>query len=111
MYDQLADVARALTAAMDARAWILALYALINLECFLLYGWDKRRAVKKKRRIAESTLIVNALCFGALGGMLGMYLFRHKTQKGKFVFALPVMFFVQFGLILYALLNAEVFAF
>ncbi len=45
---------------------------------------DKRKAVKHLYRIKEMTLFKMALLGGAIGGFLGMFLFRHKSRKVKF---------------------------
>ena len=62
--------------------WVLA----SSLLTFFLYGIDKRRAQKKRWRIAENTLFLFGLAGGAVGGILGMQLFRHKTKHPSFWF-------------------------
>ena len=61
-----------------------------NLITFLLMGLDKRLAVKGKRRISESTLILLALLFGAVGVFIAMPVFHHKTKKPLFLIMVPV---------------------
>lgn len=61
-----------------------------NLITFLLMGLDKRLAVKEKRRISESTLILLALLFGAVGVFVAMPVFHHKTKKPLFLIMVPV---------------------
>jgi uncharacterized membrane protein YsdA (DUF1294 family) len=46
--------------------------------------YDKRKAKKKERRIAEATLLLLAFVGGALGLFIGMFKFRHKTLKRSF---------------------------
>ena len=75
---------------------ILAGYLLlINLAAFGLMGEDKRRAKKKLWRISERTLFVAALLGGSVGGLLGMYCFRHKTKHWQFRIGFPVILCVQ----------------
>lgn len=58
----------------------LSLYIVaINIVAFALMGSDKARARKKKRRVPEKRLFGIAALGGALGIMLGMSRFRHKT--------------------------------
>ena len=57
---------------------------LINLFAFSLFGIDKRKAVKRKWRIPEATLLTVAALGGGAGALLGMYTFHHKTRKPKF---------------------------
>ena len=122
---------------------IIAIYlTFINLYAFIVYGIDKRKAIKngKKeservpsvsvrgksgpgrrgrsgswsgegdrgssgvrpggrshtgrsavRRIPESTLIALAVIGGGPGALLGMTVFRHKTQKKKFTRTVPAL--------------------
>lgn len=55
-----------------------------NLVVFVLYGIDKRKAVKEQWRISEKTLLLTSFCFGGIGALLGGKVFRHKTQKWYF---------------------------
>ena len=67
----------------------------INVLTFLLYGIDKWKAQKGKWRIPEKTLFLSAACFGALGGVLGMRLLRHKTKHRSFRIFFPLLLAVQ----------------
>lgn len=64
---------------------------LINLITFLAMYIDKRKAKKGKRRIPEKTLFIFVGLGGGIGGILGMYLFRHKTKKTRFVIGFPAI--------------------
>lgn len=75
----------------------LVLLAL-NLFSFALMGWDKRCARKGKWRVPEKTLFLAAGCFGALGGVLGMYVYRHKTKHWYFRIFFPLMLAAQIAL-------------
>lgn len=75
--------------------------ALSNLTAFLAYGIDKRRARQHKWRIPERNLLGLALIGGSAGALAGMYLFRHKTRKMKFVIGIPVILAVQLILLYY----------
>ena len=61
----------------------LIIYVIINVLVFALYGIDKGKAKAGAWRISENTLIISAL-FGAIGAVLGMQIFHHKTRKPKF---------------------------
>ncbi|MGN0157739.1 MAG: DUF1294 domain-containing protein [Brotaphodocola sp.] len=70
---------------------ILLFYLLvINLMTFILYGDDKRRAVKNKWRIPEKTLLGAAFLGGSAGALAGMQVFHHKTKHWKFKIGVPV---------------------
>ena len=60
-----------------------------NIITAIIYGIDKRKAVKHGRRIKESVLIGCAFCMGAAGAAAGMFVFRHKTRKLKFKICIP----------------------
>ena len=74
--------------------------AAINLVTLLLFGLDKLLAVRHKRRVPEAMLLTWCFLCGSLGGLLGMAIFRHKTNPGRhpaFVWGVPVMFLIQLG--------------
>ena len=73
---------------------------LINIVTFLVFVIDKRRAVKRKWRIPEKTLLGLSLIGGSSGGLIAMYYFRHKIRKPAFAYGLPMMLLVQVIVIL-----------
>ncbi len=78
--------------------------AIINLYAFCQYGWDKHLAKKKKFRIPERELMLAAGLGGALGALLGMQCFRHKTQHKKFTIGVPLLlalWILIIGVVLY----------
>lgn len=75
---------------------VIAIYfILINLTAFIMYGVDKRKAVRHKWRIPERTLIGIAVFGGSLGALLGMITFHHKTRHKQFTIGVPVIIAVQ----------------
>lgn len=77
---------------------LLIYYLVINLITFIMYGVDKRKAIKQKWRIPEKTLIGMAFLGGGIGAITGMSVFHHKTRKMKFLVLVPI------GLILHVAL-------
>ena len=77
-----------------AGLWLLA----ANLLAFALMGFDKRRARRDGRRVAELTFFSLALLGGSLGAILGMYAFRHKTRHWYFRYGLPAILAAQLAL-------------
>ena len=61
-------------------AALLAYLAAVNAITFAVYGADKRRAKKGKRRVPEKTLFLLAAVGGSVGALAGMRAFRHKTR-------------------------------
>jgi uncharacterized membrane protein YsdA (DUF1294 family) len=65
--------------------WTPLVYLLlINLVAFVAMWWDKRKARQNEWRIAEASLHILGLIGGSLGLFIGMFRFRHKTQKTSF---------------------------
>ena len=77
--------------------WIV--YLMLNVISFSLYGLDKQRARRGLWRIRESVLLAIAWLMGGVGAWLGMRLFRHKTQKRRFVISANVASVLQLALI------------
>lgn len=79
---------------------ILIIYIIIiNIITFSVFGIDKLKAVKNKWRIPEKILFLLSIIGGSVGGLAGMYTFRHKTQKPAFKFGIPVILIIQIILI------------
>ena len=74
---------------------------IINLITFIIFGIDKYKAIKDQWRIKEATLLGLSFIGGALGGMLGMYVFRHKTKKFYFFLGIPFMMILHVVLFVY----------
>ncbi|MBA2871700.1 uncharacterized membrane protein YsdA (DUF1294 family) [Anoxybacillus calidus] len=72
---------------------------IVNMLGFFVMAVDKQKAKKGKWRIAESTIWLVALLGGAIGAMLGMQLFRHKTKHRLFRYGLP--FLALFDIVVY----------
>lgn len=81
---------------------IILYYLLaVNIATFLLYGIDKYKAKKGKRRISEATLLTMAAIGGSIGAWAGMRLWHHKTMHKKFKHGIPVIMIMQVCLVVY----------
>lgn len=74
---------------------------IINALAFLLMHIDKQKAKKNRWRIPEATLIGMCAIGGSVGGLLGMYLLRHKTKHIKFYLGIPVILVLQLVVLYY----------
>ena len=74
-------------------------FLVINMIAFVLYGVDKRRAIKDKWRIPEATLIGLAALGGGIGAFLGMITWHHKTKKWKYRILVPAFIIVWIAII------------
>ena len=77
--------------------------AAVNLAAFALMGLDKRRARRGAWRISEKALFLPAVLGGALGGLLGMRVFHHKTKHWYFVWGVPAILLAQLALAVWLL--------
>lgn len=75
----------------------LLLYYLlaVNLLTFATYGIDKYKARHASWRVREASLLLLAALGGSIGALLGMHLFRHKTQHKKFRYGVPLILLAQ----------------
>lgn len=81
---------------------ILLVYLLvINIATLIVFALDKMNAISKKWRYKIVTLL--GLCFigGSLGGLLAMYVFRHKTQQDYFTVGVPLIIVTQIIVIIF----------
>jgi uncharacterized membrane protein YsdA (DUF1294 family) len=69
---------------------------------FFIMAIDKHKAKRGKWRIAEKTIWFVSLSGGAVGTMLGMHVFRHKTKHRLFRYGLP--FLALFDIVVYIFL-------
>ena len=76
---------------------------LINLIGLFMMYLDKKKAEYGRWRIPEKSLIIVAILGGSVGCILGMKLFRHKTQKIKFLLGYPTILISELILIIYFL--------
>lgn len=74
-------------------------YIIINIIAFLIYGIDKRKAIKKKWRISEKTLLGISFLGGSMGSILAMFIFKHKTKHYQFLILVPLSSLIHIYLI------------
>ncbi|MCF6277018.1 MAG: DUF1294 domain-containing protein [Candidatus Magasanikbacteria bacterium] len=76
---------------------------IINIATFFYFGLDKIKASLAQRRISEKKLWTLSLIGGSLGGLLGMYFFRHKTKKLSFQVVIGIILATQVWLVVWFL--------
>lgn len=74
---------------------ILLYLLVVNVITFLIMGYDKHEAKKGNWRISEKTLFTLVVLGGSIGGIIGMFTFRHKTKKWYFKFGFPIILILQ----------------
>ena len=80
---------------MKMAMYLSAYFFAINLITFIFFGMDKRKAQKGKWRIKESTLFILSIAGGALGAILGMKFFHHKTKHKSFTIFIPLILIIE----------------
>ena len=80
--------------------------AVMSVLAFILYGVDKRRAIKHQWRIKEATLLLVGFFGGSVGALLAMLLFRHKTRHAIFWIVNILGLIVQAALFYFLFLKA-----
>ena len=58
---------------------------IVNIFGFFQIAYDKRQAIKGKRRIPERKLLGIVFFGGTVGSGLAMLIFRHKTTKTSYL--------------------------
>ena len=85
----------------------ISLYlAIINIIAYIVYGIDKLKSKKGKRRIPESTLLLLAIIGGSIGAWCGVKFWHHKTMHKKFKYGIPLIIAIQIGVCLYLITKA-----
>jgi len=64
---------------------------IINYATYLVFKFDKARAIGGLWRVPEETLLVCALLGGSIGAKVAQRQFRHKTRKQPFRFYLDMI--------------------
>lgn len=95
------EVQKSIENFLTVNKWLLIYLLVINVVTFVMFGIDKWKAVHGQWRIKIVTLLGLSFLGGAVGGLLAMYTFRHKTQKAYFTFGLPMILLAQVVLLIY----------
>lgn len=89
---------------------IILYFIIINLIGVGIMALDKYKAEKGKWRIPENTLFLVTILGGGIGTLFGMYKFRHKTKKMKFVIGFPTILIIEIILMLYLMIKGTFWA-
>lgn len=74
---------------------IIIYLLVINAITFFAMGIDKYKAKKGHWRTKEKTLLTLVALGGGIGGIVGMYYFRHKTKKPRFYIGFPLILITE----------------
>lgn len=90
---------------MNLPAYALPVYVVVSVATFVVYGLDKRAALRGQWRTRERTLHLLELAGGWPGALVAQRVFRHKTHDSGF----RLVFFaiIGFHVLLWALWMAR----
>lgn len=84
----------------DNMKYLFGYLFIINLISLIIYAVDKFSATRNANRVRESILLFSGFIGGALGSLISMILFRHKTRKKRFV-VLNILFLLMWCYLTY----------
>jgi uncharacterized membrane protein YsdA (DUF1294 family) len=87
---------------MEKYLWIYI--AAVCFAAFVMCVYDKRAAIKKRRRISEKALFAISILGGAAGMLAGMLLVRHKTKHWYFMVFIPLLVVLHVAAVLLLLM-------
>lgn len=70
---------------MSLEKFLCVYLLVINVITFLIFGFDKMKAITHQWRIPEKTLLLFSFMGGCLGAWMAMLLFRHKIKDRSFL--------------------------
>ena len=78
--------------------------ALLNVISFVLVGRDKAKSVARTERVPEVYFFFLAVFFASVGVFLGLFTFRHKTNKIYFPLGIGLLLVQQLCLLYFVFL-------
>lgn len=83
------------------RKFLIVYLIAINFVTLTAFAVDKIAAIEGKSRIRIVTLLGLAFIGGSIGGLVAMYVFRHKTRLDYFTVGVPLIMVMQVVVIFY----------
>lgn len=80
---------------------LLSCIIAVNVITFVVYGIDKLKAKKGKRRVPEATLLLLAIVGVSVGAWCGVKVWHHKTMHVKFKYGIPLIMAMHAVLLVY----------
>jgi uncharacterized membrane protein YsdA (DUF1294 family) len=84
-----------LTLILISMKLLLYFFLLVNFIAFIVIAYDKRLAIRNKKRISEKALLTWVALGGTIGSSLAMSIFRHKISKTSYLWKFSGIVFIQ----------------
>lgn len=65
--------------------YMIIYFIFVNLTAFIMFYFDKKKAINLGYRTSEFSLILIHIAGGTIGAIWSMILYRHKTKKISFL--------------------------
>ncbi len=88
---------------MDMQTPLIYYLLAINIITFFVFGFDKNRAKRRKKRVSEIKLFFLTAVGGTVGAIAAMFMFNHKKSKPSFVFKTVLIVGFQLFMLYYLL--------
>lgn len=93
---------------LDIKTVLATYFIIVNIVGFIMSAVDKSAAKRHKWRVPEKNLFAVSLLGGAVGTLMSMLIFRHKTKHKRFMIGIPLIIFVQLSVYIYIIFTGRV---
>lgn len=93
---------------IDLKMVFAAYFIAVNIAGFIMLAVDKSAAKRHKWRVPEKDLFAVSLLGGAVGTLISMLIFRHKTKHKRFMIGIPLIILAQISLFIFLIFKGVV---
>ena len=93
---------------IDIKTVFAAYFIILNIVGFVMSAVDKSAAKRHKWRVPEKDLFAVSLLGGAVGTLISMLIFRHKTKHKRFMIGIPLIILAQISLFIFLIFKGVV---
>lgn len=93
---------------IDIKTFLAVYFIIVNIVGFIMSAVDKSAAKRHKWRVPEKNLFAVSLLGGAVGTLISMLLFRHKTKHKRFMIGIPLIILAQILLLHFLLFKGVI---
>lgn len=93
---------------IDIKTLFAIYFIIVNAFGFIMSAVDKSAARKHKWRVPEKNLFAVSLLGGAVGTLMSMLIFRHKTKHKRFMIGIPLIISAQIFLFAFLILKGVI---